>query len=115
MISNKLEIACAIGVSLDPNFAEKVEGEAKKHPFEERDDKYPDTELYLRYVGEQIEVVPLGKLAPNCPQPDEMEIETGGQHESGAIAEPGTTCRSTSDSIGANGLVGSSSSHPECL
>jgi hypothetical protein len=40
MISNKPEIACAIGVSLDPNFAEKVEGEAKKHPFEERDDKY---------------------------------------------------------------------------
>jgi hypothetical protein len=45
----------------------------------------------------------------------EMEIETGGQHESGAIAEPGTTCRSTSDSIGANGLVDSSSSHAECL
>jgi hypothetical protein len=98
-------------VSLDPKFVEKVEGEAEKHPFEERDDKYPDTELYLRYVGEQIEVVPLGKLAPGSREDDEMEIETGGQQESGAIAEPGTTCRSTSDSVGANGLVDSSSSH----
>ena len=55
--------------------------------------------------------MPLGKLAPGSREDDEMEIETGGQQESGAIAEPGTTCRSTSDSIGANGLVGSSSSH----
>jgi hypothetical protein len=53
-ICNKLEIAYAIGRSFDPKFVETVEGEAEKHPVEERDDRFPDEECYLRYVGEQI-------------------------------------------------------------
>jgi hypothetical protein len=44
-----------------------------------------------------------------------MEIENGGQQESGVIAEPGAACSSTSVTVGTHGVVGSSSSHFERL
>ena len=51
----------------------------------------------------------------SCPPLDEMEIENGGQQESGVIAEPGAACSSTSVAVGTYGVVGSSSSHFERL